>query len=249
MVSNNESGPRKALLVLLSKSRDLQGHSLVGYHLRQRYGYEVEICTVRDVESKLFIYAPDAVVIPVTGGLVLPVSGVSIAQLAKGLGMKVIVLPDAGFFGAEPENVEARRVANAPAGDTTVDCYLAWGNRGRDTLIQQGLASYDQVQTVGCPRFDFYSEPYLSLIPAKEEFLSRLGIRNSKSPFVLWNTSTTHVGRDQRESVDRMGFLWKYSETEAWKQLEDENIQFREQSRAVLELARRHPDWNFSHLD
>jgi len=41
-----------------------------------------------------------------------------------------------------------------------VSCYLTWGPRLGEHLVSEGLFRSDQVQVTGCPRTDFYADPW-----------------------------------------------------------------------------------------
>lgn len=230
---------RKILFVVPYKARDLDGLALIGYHLRSRYGHQVEFSNGYRIEHKILKHAPDAIVLD---HLVWDFKARQ-AQLAKRLGMKVVVLPTEGFH---KDKEEAVRIAGKLTRTSQmVDCHFAWGDFVRDAVLEQRLTTAEQIHTVGCPRFDFYSEPYLSLMRPRAEFLSQLGIKNTEAPVILWTTSTTYAWRNQQKMFRRHVTKGNLPAAEVRAYLEDGRNQFQTHSRLVIELARRHPDWNF----
>jgi surface carbohydrate biosynthesis protein len=238
MTGRTTTPSRKILLIVPYKARDLEGLALVAYHLERRYGHQVVFSNGYGIEQKLLENGPDAVVFD---HLVWDFKARQ-ARLAKQLGMKVLMLPTEGFHQDKEE--PAQRAGKLFQVSHMVDCHFAWGDFARGAVLEQNLTTEDRIHTVGCPRFDFYSEPYLGLMEPRAEFLARLGIRNPKAPVVLWATSTTYVSRNQDKILHRQVAQGNLSEAEIRAMLEDGNEQFREHSRTVVELARRHPEWN-----
>ena len=54
---------RKILFIVPYKARDLEGHALVGYHLKDKYGIEAIFTNGYHLERKILEYAPDALVL------------------------------------------------------------------------------------------------------------------------------------------------------------------------------------------
>ena len=230
---------RKILFVVPYKVRDLDGLALVGYHLQNKYGHQVEFSNGYRIENKILKYAPDAIVMD---HLVWDFKAKQV-RLAKELGMKALVLPTEGFH---KDKEEALRIAGKLTQvSRIVDCHFAWGDFVRHAVLEQQLTTEEQIHTTGCPRFDFYREPYLSLMRSRAEFLSQLGISNPEAPLILWATNTTYAWRNQKKMFRRHVSRGSLPEQEVLAYLEDGRTQFRESSRVVIELAKRHPDWNF----
>jgi surface carbohydrate biosynthesis protein len=229
--------PRRVLIIVPYKARDLDGLALVAYHLERRFGHEVILTNGYRLESKLLQFAPDAVVFD----HLLWGFKASQARLAKRLGMKVIVLPTEGLHQNDEEATQ--RAGKLQGVSQVVDCHFTWGDAVRDLMLRENLSSPDRVHTVGCPRFDFYRRPYLRLMGTREEFLRSLGVESSEGPVIVWATNTTYVSRNQRKILHRQVRQGKLSAGEVRSLLHDDQVQFREHSEAVLGLARRHPDW------
>jgi len=230
---------RKILFLVPFKARDLEGHALVGYHLRRRHGYDIVFSNSDRVEEKLLRYAPDALVMD---HLIWDFK-VQQVQFAKKLGIKVIVLPTEGLLQSEDDVllVTGYRHSQRP----NIDLYLSWGDFHRNAVMKKGFMTEDQIKTVGCPRFDFYSEPYLSLLEPKERFLSRWGIRNPDAPIILWATNTTYTSQDPKKVIQRYISGGAFTTSRVQDFLRDGSEQHQQHSQVVLALARLHPEWNF----
>jgi surface carbohydrate biosynthesis protein len=124
-----------------------------------------------------------------------------------------------------------------------VDCYLAWGEQGHRALLENGLMREEQIQTVGCPRFDFYSPPYTSMIGDRATFLAGLGVKDVTSPVILWappNVAHAAVGSD---AVTRWRAGTNVDPSIFKEEMEDALDQYREHSPLIVELARRRSAW------
>ena len=238
--SAQHTDPRRVLILVPNRWRDLEGHALVAYHLKNAYGHEVELCNEGDAQRKLMKLGPDGLVIDHLG----IIERVELAMLAKRLGTKVFLLPTAGFF--QDMEREARRAGKLFGASQLVDAYFAWGCSGRDYLQREKLLSERQLHTIGCVRFDLYSEPYTSLVRPKDVVLSSLGIKRNQSPLIVWTTNTYFANLGDPEQVVRAQALHaKRPIAELRAEIEDCITQFREHTKTVATLARRHPDWNF----
>jgi surface carbohydrate biosynthesis protein len=231
--------PRKILFIVPYRARDLEGLSLVGYHLRSLYGHEPIFSNGYKIERKLLEYGPDAIVFDHLSWNFK----VHQARMAKQLGMKVIVLPTEGLF--QDQEGAVRRAGSLHNATGLVDLYLTWGDYPRNALLERNLMTSSQVQTVGCPRFDFYREPYLALMKTRAELLQPLGVRNPDAPLILWATNTPYASRNPKKMIHRQVTRARKPEAEVRLHVEDHMTQFHEHSRLVEALARRHPEWNF----
>jgi surface carbohydrate biosynthesis protein len=232
--------PRTILLLVPYRSRDLEGHALVAYHLERRFGHRVILANSYNVERKLLRHAPDVLVLD---HLVWP-EKIRQTRLAHELGIRVLVLETEGLW--QDTEMPARRAGKYQGVGEAIDTFFAWGDLIRDAVIEQGVLRPEQVARIGCPRFDFYVEPYRSaMVEPRERFLARMGITNPDAPLIVWATNTTYAARNQRKMLRRQVRKGKLPADEVRRELEDEVTQLREHSAAVLELARRHPDWNF----
>lgn len=232
-------GKRRILLIVPYKARDLEAQALIGYHLEQQYGYEVLCSNGYRIERKLYEYQPDALVLD----HLCWNFKVAQARLAKKLGMKLIVLPTEGFVQDKEGALEVVGHAHGVTG--LIDANLSWGTFQREAVLEKALIPESQIQTVGGPRFDFYCEPYLSLAEAKEDFSRRLGISNPEAPLILWATNTPYLARNPKKIIHRYITRAGWTVQQVRTFLDDQVTQFHAHSQLVLELARRHPEWNF----
>jgi len=239
MTSTNHTAQRRALLIVPYKNRDFDGLALVGYILERFYGLEVVYTNGYGIERKLLEHKPDAVVFD---HLVWDFK-VRQAMLARSLGMKVILLPTEGLH---VDLEEGLRIAGKVSASThLIDCHFTWGDSVRDAIVAAHLSPADRVHTVGCPRFDYYSDAFRSLMPDRETFLHGLGIKNAAAPVVLWCTSSSYAARDQQKMVRRQVTRGGVPEAECQAMLRDGQTQLRLHSQLIIELANRHPDFNF----
>jgi surface carbohydrate biosynthesis protein len=234
-MSRNE---RSVLMLVPSWRRDLEGHVLVAFQIEHRHGYEVKLCFGDILEEDLFAASPDVVVLDYLGWD----TRVRIAQLAGELGIRTAILPTAGFF--QDEERELRRAGHLIGAASLANRYLTWGEAGRNLLIREGRGDREQVHTTGCPRFDFYREPFLRLMSSRQAFLERLGAAPAH-PVVLWTTNGYFAHcRDGKAEVRRQAKQARRPVDELTQEIEDSKTQFREHSALMMELAKRNPDWN-----
>jgi len=229
----------KLLMIVPYKARDLEGHALVAHHLKKRYGHEVIFSNGYGIERKLLEHAPDALVLDHLSWDFK----VRQARLAKDLGMKVVVQPTEGLF--QDKEGAVRRAGKLHGATHLVDCYLAWGDFPRKAILEQGLMTESQIHAIGCPRFDFYKEPYRSLGQPRDVLLGRLGVANPDRPMILWATNTSYASRSSQKMIRRQVARAKKPEAEVRAHIRDHVTQMREHSNVVMALAQRHPDWNF----
>lgn len=231
--------PGRILLVVPYKARDFDAASLVAWHLRRTYGHEAAMTNGYGVERKLLEGAPDLLVLDhLAWNFKLDE-----ARRARSLGAKVAVLPTEGFF---QKKEEAAEVAGALLGGTGLaDEFLTWGDFQRDAIVERGLLPPDRVRAVGCPRFDFYREPWISLVEPKRPFLLRHGFRDPDAPLVVWATNTPYHGRSPKRIIDRYVRRARWDRERIANYLDDQTRQFELHSAAVRRMAERRPGWNF----
>jgi surface carbohydrate biosynthesis protein len=228
----------KILICVPDKLRDLEGHALVAFHLTRRHGHDVRLVEPFSLESVFLQHAPDAIVLDYVGSH----ERLAVAQMANRFGVPVIMLPIAVFMNdTERDHRRADRVLRA---NRYVNGYLACGEEARQHVLQSQVLKEDQVHVVGCPRFDFYAHPYLRLMEDREVLLGRFGARSTQAPIILWTTNTYFAGFGRADVRSRVRYAgWSKKELE--EEIEDNETQYREHSRAVLDLARRRPGWTF----
>lgn len=227
----------RVLIFVPNVTRDLEGHALVAYHLRTRFGHDVAFCGVDDIERTLLSWAPDVMVFDRID------TRIRLSRLARRLGCKVVLLPTVGFV-QEGVEIEARRAGKYVQGERILDLCFTWGPRARALLLEQTALSPEQVQVTGCTRFDCYAEPYLSLIEPKEHFLRRFGFERPSAPLVVWSTNTFHERTRDLKGTVAGAVASGVPEGEIRGQLEDEGTAFHDLARFVSALAAAHPEWN-----
>lgn len=230
--------PHRFLFVVPNHQRDLEGHALVAYHLARRHGHEAMFTNVPGLEDAVLAVAPDVVVLDRVD------TRAHVARLAKSLGMKVALLPTVGFT-QDTTEIEARRAGKDLASERLVDCCLVWGDYARRLLLASRALPESTVHTVGCPRFDAYSEPYRSLAEPRASLAPRLETADANTPLIVWATNTYHVRTRDRESTVKSAVASGVPEAEIRGQLADEKTAFNDLAAAVTTLAARHPDWRF----
>ncbi|HEX6814348.1 MAG TPA: surface carbohydrate biosynthesis protein [Gemmatimonadaceae bacterium] len=230
--------PHRFLFAVPNHQRDLEGHALVAYHLARRYGHEATFTHVPMLEDAVLAVAPDVVVLDRVD------TRASVSRLAKSLGMKVALLPTVGFT-QDTTEIEARRAGKDLAAERLVDCCLVWGDYARRMLLESRALPESTVHTVGCPRFDAYSEPYRSLAEPRESLAPGLETADADAPLIVWATNTCHVRTRDLETTVASARASGVPEAEIRGQLADERTAFNDLAGAVTALAARHPDWRF----
>lgn len=230
--------PHRFLFAVPNHQRDLEGHALVAYHLARRHGHETMFTNVPGLEDAVLAGAPDVVILDRVD------TRATVARLAKSLGMKVALLPTVGFT-QEGTEIEARRAGKDLSSEQLLDCCLVWGDLGRRMLLSSGALPESTVHTVGCPRFDAYSEPYRSLAEPRELLAPGLENIDGHAPLIVWATNTFHVRTRDPETTIASAIASGVPEAEIRGQMADEGTAFRDLSAAVTALAGRHPDWRF----
>jgi surface carbohydrate biosynthesis protein len=230
---------RKILMVVPHRVRDLEGHALVAWHLQRKYGHDVEFSGVDQVEERLLESAPDALVLEYLGWF----GRMRVARLAKELNVRVALLSISGLY--ETKEEFAREAGKLTGANPFLDCYLSWGEAGRRAVLEEGLLPNDRIHTTGCPRFDLYCPPYLSLMRPKVELLRDLSVSDPSAPFILWTTNTPSATSDEELHVHAGRTHRNLPEEEVRSSFHDERRQFLANCEVFGSLARRHPDWNF----
>lgn len=228
---------RRILVIVPNKLRDLEGHALTGFHLSRCYGHDVRYTTGLHVQEALRSHAPDLLVID---HLAWDYRAEQ-ASLAKRQGARLVVLPTSGLF--QDVTDHELIVGRAFQASKLVDCYLTWGDQGRQILIENGLMAATQIRTVGCPRFDFYSAPYISLIGPRTTFLESIGVSRLDSPVIVWapaNVASVAVGP---AALARWAAGTNLDPAVFKPEMDDVLDQYNEHAPLILELAHRRPTW------
>ena len=235
-------GQRRVLLVVPRITRDLESHALIAYHLRQRFGHDVQLWTGAGTDARFLEYAPDALVLDVVGYE----DRLNEAKLARVAGVRVCVLPTSGVF---PDEQGFLRLAGAANGGCSfVDCYLSWGEFAANAIVSEHILEKERVEITGCPRFDFYADKKLAGIVDRKSFRRGMGIEDTEAPVILWCTNTGNYNnrnRNVEKYIEDVAANAGFHEPQLRIEIEDERKQLESHSRVVLELARRYAAWNF----
>ena len=230
---------RKLLMAVPYKARDLEGHSLIGYHLERSHGFEVVYSNSYGIERKLREEAPDVFV---TDHLAWDFK-IREAELTKRLGMVHVMVSTEGMLRSEES---ALLVAGWGQGLRQVPGYMpSWGQFHYDARLKNGMITEETGPMCGCPRFDFYVQPLSRLVDSREEFNRKLKVNNSKGKNILWATNTPFANEDFEKFQKRYVDKGNWDPEKILTVLQDRKEQYDRDSAAVREVARRHPDWNF----
>lgn len=228
----------RILILVPNVLRDLEGHALVAYHLRMRHEHDVAFCTLAQLHEKMLDYAPDVLVLDQIE------NRMPLVRHAKQLGMKVVLMPTVGFV-QEGLATEARRAGVLERGEEVLDSCFTWGGHARNLLLEQTRMKEGQVRVVGAPRFDAYSQPFLSLSESRASLLQGAGIGNPNAPLIVWCTSTYFMRTRDLKAMVGGAVARGVPEAEIRGQLEDEGTAYRDLAHVVTTLAARHREWNF----
>jgi surface carbohydrate biosynthesis protein len=233
---------RRVLLVVPRLARDLDGHALVAHHLRHSFHHDVQLWTGSGTEQQFLEYAPDVLVLDVVGYE----DRLHEATLAKAVGAKVCMLPTAGVF--PDEHGFLRLAGEANGGCALLDCYLSWGPFAAEAITSKALIEKSRVEITGCPRFDFYANEKLAGLEDRKTFLKAVGARAIDGPVILWCTGASNynnLGRNVEKYIRRVSANSGFVASEFRIEIEDERQQLETHSHVILDLANRHPNWNF----
>jgi surface carbohydrate biosynthesis protein len=232
---------RRILIVVPNVLRDLEGHSLLGYQLATKHGLDVVYSDGRELENDLLRLAPDGVVLDQLAWDYRARQ----ARMVKELGMQLALLPTSGLFQEQDSQAHEQIAGKYTGANELVDRYFVWGDAVRELLVGAGILPNEIVHVVGSPRFDFYAEPYLALAGTRSDFVRRVGMKNADAPIIVWAPNNTSIVSDDPSDIERWAAATNVTVDGIKAEMADVRTQYEEHSRVVLELARRHPDWNF----
>lgn len=219
-------------------TRDFPAYSLLGYYLKNKFGYEIYYSNGYDIEKKIYREKP---VVLIFDHLEWNFKGNQL-RLSNQLGLLNIVLPTEGLFLDEETVIRTSGYYNQVT--HLVDFQFSWGSYVNNLLIEKGIIEKDKIQITGCPRFDFYHPSLFKLSLTKKDFYNKYNLNENK-PIILWATNTVYIGQDHnkiRQKYVKRSSL-KLEEINAI--LENEVVQFNDQSKLFLQLAKKFPEYNF----
>lgn len=180
------------------RRRDAVTISLLGFYLRD-LGHEVVLCNRITLKPYDRLFDPDIIVLShsfMYGGpeqldqktrrakiLVLPTEGVI-------LSWKSAVLSYSG----RPIDTPSQ---DRPALTKSITKIFVWGDAARRLLLDEGIYREDQVQVVGCPRFDLYQSQIFSEFRSNGSASKGIGVVGGFSSINPFDQRSFLLGLDQ----------------------------------------------------
>ena len=182
------------------KWRDLPGIAAIKVALEFK-GYSVLVTATKEAVGFANVFRPDAVVF----NHLLSKIHCEIARALSEDGRAVIVLPTEGA----PRPEYGPCLTGEYSDYSNVDLILAWNESSAINIRNYWGMNEISAPVVGCTRFDFYHERFRSLLPTREEFCHRNGLKNDR-PIVTWATDyqVAHLHRNNNKAS------WKKYEKE-----------------------------------
>lgn len=189
--------PKRIVLLVDNKRRDLPVAALIGHYVRQ-LGAELILEPIEAYRSVLAAYRPDMIIFNH-----LQASHLSnFSGRLKEMGVKVAVLPNEALA----FNPEVMRFLSHRYNERThVDLFLAWNSVQKECLLREGFdGAVTRIETVGNPRFDFYFEPWNRLSKLTQP-------RKKTLPRVLLCTNfiLADCKEAPKEHAERVFAIWK----------------------------------------
>ena len=218
-------------LVVDNPQRDLPGLTLVAAELAAR-GHRCLLVPMYLVHEALAV-APDLVVLNY-----LRTHSVGLASQIAAAGVPLAILDTEGGVFASLDHL-FRILCDDPAARSQVAAYCCWGRGVAAPLVERGYFAADRVHVTGCPRFDFYAQPWRA---AAEVGSPAAGIA---PPMLLVNGAfpLANPGFQTREQEAAMlvrTFGYDAAQVRAWQTSQDETI--RQMIALTIDLARAFPD-------
>ena len=178
---------KKILIVVDHRARDLQGLTNLAHKLITVNGYLPIITQTRNEIRNLILHRPNLILM----SHVLFSRHFELVDIAESVGTRI------GLLATEGSN-DAKTNADILSLDEfkdRVDLILTWGKVTEDYLKERNIFRKATINTCGCPRFDFYSNPRLFENVDREEFCNRNGLDPAK-PIVFWATGTLLANKE-----------------------------------------------------
>jgi surface carbohydrate biosynthesis protein len=185
----------RAVIFVDLKDRDLMGDALIAYHLEKR-GVRCYLEPLETWQAAIYAYKPHFV-------LYNHLTAKHLADFSiklKRWGVLVGCLLNEGLCYGKMGRLFCSKKQHAPM---HCDLYLAWNDAHRDELIEQGFCTPPEMaRTIGCPRFDFYREPWSQVYQQEKHA--------SEPPVVLVNATfaLAHYYTMPREDADKFFEPW-----------------------------------------
>lgn len=178
---------KKILIVVDHRARDLKGLANLAHKLITVNGHLPIITQTRNEIRNLILHRPHLILM----SHVLFPRHLELVDIAESVGTRI------GLLATEGSNDPKTNAVNLSLDELKdrVDLILTWGKVNEDYLKKQRIFGKATINTCGCPRFDFYSNPGLYENVDREEFCNRNGIDPTK-PIVFWATGTVHANQE-----------------------------------------------------
>lgn len=194
MNSESKSSPEPVVLLVDSKTRDLDVAALVASHL-QRFGVTCHLEPLEAFRAVLAAYRPGMIIFNhLTAGHL-----VAWSKRLAAMGVLTAVLPNEGIA-YDPEDLKF--LAGKFHGDAHIDYVFSWNEPYRRAVLSE-MGTLAKVEVTGIPRFDFYFEPWSGV-------LNRPRAPRSKRPRLLLctNFQVARFWELPREHGDRFFAPW-----------------------------------------
>ena len=149
---------RHTIIIFIDhKGRDLMGAALIAYHLEKK-GHRVHLEPVEAFKAVINAWKPSMVILNHIGHDNIA----NYSEQLKNWGILVGVLLNEGLCLEDSD----RQFLSKPQFDNVhCDLFLSWNVPHTEALIEhQFVTPPENAITVGCPRFDFYKEPWSQVL-------------------------------------------------------------------------------------
>lgn len=147
--------PRIALFVA-NHTRDLPGMILTAWELCRR-GAICYLVPYREGRNEIWALAPDFVLLPV----IRPYQAKQAWQFVEA-GIQFGLLDTEGVVWSSMDEYK-QTLWSDRALTQKANCICLWGPKVTEHTVEDGIFSREQTYVTGCPRFDYYTEPWASV--------------------------------------------------------------------------------------
>jgi len=177
MLERPQNSSTKNVVILVdSKTRDLDVASLIAYHLRA-LGIECHLEPLEAFRAVIAAYRPALIIFNHLTASHLAAWSRRLAEM----GVLTAVLPNEGII-YDPETLKF--AAGRYHSGAHIDYFFCWNDAHAAALKAQDFNNAINVEVVGVPRFDFYFKPWSSIY-------ERPSLKISSRPKVLFCTNFT----------------------------------------------------------
>jgi len=149
---NSDSAPSPVVLLVDSKTRDLDVAVLIAHHLRA-LGVGCHLEPLEAYRAVVAAYRPGLILFNHLTASHL----VSWSRRLAELGVLTAVLPNEGIM-YDPDDLKYSSGRHHSAAH--IDYFFCWNEPHRQALLAEGFDRETRVEVVGVPRFDFYFAPW-----------------------------------------------------------------------------------------